>query len=67
MEPRLASSVLVGGLIRAAEAEGGFGGGARAGAIDSAGAMVVILAERGGKPRVLERVLQPDGAYTVAG
>lgn len=62
MDARLASSVLVGGLIRAAEAEGGFAA-LLARGDDSAGAVVVILAERGGKPRVMERILQPDGVY----
>jgi hypothetical protein len=62
MQARLASSVLVSGLIRAAEAQGGVGavlakGDARAGAV------AVILAERGVKRRFLERSLGPDGQY----
>jgi hypothetical protein len=59
---RLASSVLATALLRRAEAEGGFGtllakGDAMAGAI------AVILAEKGRRMCFLERLLQPDGAY----
>lgn len=62
MDGRLASSVLVSGLIRSAEAEGGFAA-VLARGDDRAGAVVVILSERGGTPRVMERILQPGGAY----
>lgn len=62
MEARLATSVLAGGLIRRAEAEGGFGA-VLAKGDPTAGALLVILTERGADPRVLERVLQPDGGY----
>ena len=62
MAARLATSLLVGGLIRMAEAEGGVGAVLAKGDA-SAGALLVILTERGGNPRVLERILQPDGAY----
>jgi hypothetical protein len=65
MEPRLATSVLVSGLIRKAEAEGGFGAVLSKGDA-TAGAILLILLERGGNPRVLERVLQPDGSYSWA-
>jgi hypothetical protein len=62
MEPRLQSSVLVSALIKRAEAEGGFAAVVAKGD-SSAGSILVILVERGGKPRFLERVLQPDGSY----
>ena len=59
---RLATSVLVGGLLRKAEAEGGFGA-VLAKGDPTAGAVIVILVERGGEPHILERILQPDGHY----
>jgi hypothetical protein len=62
MEPRLASHVLVGALLRRAESEGGFGAVLAKGDSDS-GAITLILLERGRKPRILERMLQPDGRY----
>ncbi|HST36903.1 MAG TPA: DUF1491 family protein [Allosphingosinicella sp.] len=60
--PRLASSVLATALLRRAEAEGGFGVVIAKGDA-SAGAIAVILAEKGKKACFLERLLQPDGAY----
>ena len=62
MEPRLQSSVLVSALIKRAEAEGGFAVVVAKGD-SSAGSILVILVERGGKARFLERVLQPKGSY----
>ena len=62
MAPRLATSVLVSGLIRRAESEGGFGAVLAKGDA-TAGALLVILNEKGRKQRILERVLQPDGRY----
>lgn len=62
MEARLATSVLATGLIRRAEAEGG-NGAVLAKGDATAGALLVILTERGRDPRALERVLQPGGAY----
>ena len=62
MTPRLATSVLVGGLIRKAEAEGGFGA-VLARGDSTAGAVLLILTERGANPAAYERLLQPDGAY----
>ena len=62
MEPRLASSVLVTALLRRAEAEGGFGTVLARGDA-TAGAIAMVLVERGANPRFLERVLQPDGRY----
>ena len=62
MTGRLASHVLVGGLLRQAEAEGGFGAVVAKG--DSMGGSIgVILAEKGRKACFLERMLQPDGRY----
>jgi len=63
MAERLASSVLVGGLLRRAESEGGFGA-VLAKGDPSAGAIAVILAEKGRKACFLERLLQPDGSYS---
>ena len=62
MEPRLQSSVLVGALIRRTESEGGFGAVLAKGDATS-GAILVILAEKGRKLRILERVMQGDGRY----
>jgi hypothetical protein len=63
MEPRVAASVLAGALIRKAEGEGGFGA-VLAKGDPSAGAILVILLEKGVNPRLFERLLQPDGRYT---
>lgn len=63
MQPRLASSVLVSALLRRAEAEGGFGA-VLAKGDPAAGAIAVVLAERGASPRLFERMLQPDGSYS---
>lgn len=62
MQPRLASSVLVAALIRTAETQGGVGA-VLAKGDPSAGAVAVILAERGVKRRFLERTLGPGGDY----
>jgi hypothetical protein len=62
MDARIASSVLVGGLIRKAEGEGGFGAVLAKGDA-TAGSILVILLERGGNPRLMERLLQPGGTY----
>jgi hypothetical protein len=59
---RLATSILVGGLLRKAEAEGGFGA-VLAKGDPTAGTILLILLERGDSPRILERILRPDGAY----
>ena len=63
MEPRLQSSVLVGALIRRAESEGGFAA-VLAKGDSTAGAILVILAEKGRKLRILERALQGGGLYS---
>jgi hypothetical protein len=63
MGQRLASSVLVAALLRRASEEGGFGA-VLAKGDPTAGAIAVILAERGKKACFLERLLGPDGLYT---
>jgi hypothetical protein len=65
MTPRLASSVLAGALIRKAEGDGGFAA-VLAKGDPTAGAILLILTERGANPRVLERLLKPDGTYSWA-
>ena len=62
MEPRLASAVLVGALLRLTESEGGFGAVLAKGDADS-GAILLVLVERGAGARCYERLLQPDGSY----
>lgn len=62
MEPRLSSSVLVHALLRLAGQAGGFGAVLAKGDAN-AGAITVILAERGERRQILERVVQPDGHY----
>lgn len=62
MEPRLSTSTLVSALIRRAESDGGFGA-VLARGDSTAGSVLVILNERGGKQRILERILQPEGRY----
>jgi hypothetical protein len=59
---RLASSVLVSALLRRAQDEGGFGA-VLAKGDPTAGAIAVILAEKGRKACLLERLLRPDGRY----
>lgn len=60
MEPRLSSRVLASALLRLAERHGGFGAILAKGDPDS-GALTVILAERGLRERVVERVTGPAG------
>jgi hypothetical protein len=62
MGVRLATSVLVGALIRKVEGEGGFAA-VLAKGDESAGSVIVILTERGANPRPFERILQADGLY----
>jgi hypothetical protein len=54
--------MLVAALTRKAQAAGGFAAVLAKGDA-TAGAVLVILAERGQKRAVLERLLQPDGRY----
>jgi len=63
MAGRLASSVLVSALLRRAQEEGG-NGAVLAKGDATAGAIAVILAEKGRKACFLERLLQPDGRYS---
>lgn len=63
MTPRLATSVLVGGLVRKAQGEGGFAAVLAKGDLQ-AGSVLVILLEKGANPRILERLLQADGRYS---
>ena len=65
MEPRLATSVLVGGLIRKAEAEGGFGA-VLAKGDSTAGALLLILTERAANPVAYERMPDAGGGYAWA-
>ncbi|MDB5668207.1 MAG: hypothetical protein JWL74_1157 [Alphaproteobacteria bacterium] len=62
MDARLPSSVVVGGLIRLAERDGGFGAVLSKGD-STAGSIVIVLVERGDRKAVLERLLLPDGSY----
>ena len=63
MEARLATSVLVTSLMRRAESQGGFAAVLCKGDA-TAGAVLVVLNEKGRKQRILERVLQPAGTYS---
>ena len=63
MTARLSSAVLASSLLRRAQAEGGFGAVIAKGD-STAGAIAVILAEKGKKACFLERLLQPDGSYS---
>jgi len=59
---RLTSQVLVSSLLRRAQGEGGFGA-VLARGDETAGAVLVLLAERGVRTLLLEQLLQPDGTY----
>ena len=65
MEPRLSSRVLASALLRLAEQHNGFGAVLAKGDPDS-GALTVILAERGERRMMLERVAGLDGRYAWA-
>jgi hypothetical protein len=60
---RLTSQVLATALLRRAEGQGGFGV-VLAKGDPTAGAIAVILAEKGRKACFLERLLQADGSYS---
>ena len=62
MEGRLQSSILVNALQRRAESEGGFAA-VLAKGDPTAGAVLVILAERGEKIKILERLLEGGERY----
>lgn len=55
--------MLASGLLRRAEAEGGFGTVLAKGDA-TAGSIVLILIERGANPRILERILGQTGEYS---
>lgn len=61
-EPRLSSAMLVNVLQRKAESVGGFAAVLARGDANS-GSILVILAEKGRKVRILERLLTPTGGY----
>ena len=63
MSARLSASVIVGALVRKAQAEGGFGAVLAKGDAE-AGSVLVLLMERGANSTLYERVLQPDGSYS---
>jgi hypothetical protein len=63
MEGRLQSSILVNALQRRAESEGGFAA-VLAKGDPTAGAILVILVERGRKVKVLERLLESGERYS---
>jgi hypothetical protein len=63
MRPRVAASVLAGALIRQAESAGGFAAVLSKGD-PTAGAILLILLEKGLNPQVLERILRADGSYS---
>lgn len=62
MSARLTTSVFVSGLIRLAEGSGGTGAVLTRGDA-TAGAVLILLVERGRQKSLLERLLQPDGDY----
>ena len=63
MEPRLQSSVLAGALMRRAGQEGGFAAVIAKGDPTS-GAILLVLAERGTRLRILERAMHGAGGYS---
>ena len=63
MEARLQSSVLASALMRRAESHGGFAA-VLAKGDPGAGSILVILAEKGEKVRILERALRGNGRYS---
>jgi hypothetical protein len=54
--------MIVSSLLRLAERESGFGTVIAKGDAN-AGAIIIVLAERGRRVRVMERLLKPDGDY----
>ncbi|TFI59527.1 DUF1491 family protein [Sphingomonas parva] len=63
MIPRLSTNLLIGALVRKAEAEGGFAAVLSKGD-ESSGSILVILTEKGTNPRLYERLLGADGLYS---
>jgi len=62
VQERIASGTFVSALLRLAAREGGFGAVLAKGDAN-AGAILILLSERGSHVQVLERLLQPDGRY----
>jgi hypothetical protein len=62
MTARLTSGMLVSALLRLVQNQGGFGTVVAKGDKD-AGAILIVLAERGERVRLLERLLRGDGIY----
>jgi len=62
VQERIASATFVAALLRLAERDGGFGAVLAKGDA-TAGAIIILLSERGQHVDVLERLLQPDGRY----
>jgi hypothetical protein len=62
MTGRLGSGLYVSALLRLVERESGFGTVIAEGDRD-AGAILIVLAERGKRVRLLERLLRGDGLY----
>ena len=62
MTERLPAHLEVSGLIRRAEAEGGFGTVLNRGDPDR-GVLILLLSRRGQHQACLERALSPDGSY----
>lgn len=60
MIERLPAHLEVGGLIRLTQAQGGFASVLHKGERD-AGTILLVLTERGGNPRLFERLPDPDG------
>ena len=60
--PRLSAKIRVSVLLKMAEQAGGFGA-VLARGDPTAGAIIIMLRERGGKPRVFERLLDARGEY----
>jgi hypothetical protein len=62
VRPRVQTDLLVGALIRRAEAEGGFAAVLHKGD-PGAGSVLVLLRARGAEPILYERLLEADGEY----
>jgi hypothetical protein len=63
MEPRLRSSILASALMRRAESLGGFAA-VLARGDSTSGSILVILAEKGRKLRILEKAIGAGGSYS---